>query len=72
MQAGSCSSDLTHSLVTSICCGCGPKKTKKKKSSLAFLLFKKENKNKTGERLEKSLKNKYFLSENESLGESDL
>ena len=24
--AGSCSSDLTPSLGTSICCGCGPKK----------------------------------------------
>jgi len=52
--------------------GVALKRPKKKKSSLAFLLFKKENKNKTGERLEKSLKNKYFLSENESLGESDL
>ena len=30
-QAGSCSSDLTPSLETSICCGCGPKKQKKKK-----------------------------------------
>ena len=31
MQAGSCSSDLTPSRGTSICCGCRPKKTKKKK-----------------------------------------
>ena len=30
-QASSCSSNLTPSLGTSICCGCSPKKTKKKK-----------------------------------------
>jgi len=30
-QAGSCSSDLTPSLGTSMCCGCGPKKMQKKK-----------------------------------------
>ena len=30
-SAGSCSSDWTPSLGTSICCGYGPKKTKKKK-----------------------------------------
>ena len=30
MQAGSCSSDLTPRLGTSICRGCGPKKSKKK------------------------------------------
>ena len=29
VQAGSCSSDLTPSLGTSVCCGYGPKKTKK-------------------------------------------
>ena len=29
-QAGSCSSYVTPSLATSICCECGPKKTKKK------------------------------------------
>ena len=29
--ASGCSSDLTHSLVTSTCCRCSPKKTKKKK-----------------------------------------
>ena len=29
-QASSCSSDLTPSLGTYICCGCGPKKKKKK------------------------------------------
>ena len=33
VQAGSCSSDLTPSLGTSICRGCGPKKTKKKVST---------------------------------------
>jgi len=32
-QAGSCSSDLTPSLGTSICHGCGPKKTEKKKET---------------------------------------
>ena len=31
MQAGSYKSDLTPSLGTSICCGCGPKKLRKKK-----------------------------------------
>ena len=31
VQAGSCSSNLTPSLGTSICCGYGPKKKKKKK-----------------------------------------
>ena len=30
VQAGSCSSDSTPSLGTSICCGCGPEKKKKK------------------------------------------
>ena len=30
-QAGSCSSDLTHSLGTSIYCGCSPKKNKRPK-----------------------------------------
>ena len=38
VQAGSSSSNLTHSLGTSICCGCGPKKRKKKCSPL-FLKF---------------------------------
>ena len=33
VQAGSCSSDWTPSLRTSICHGCGPKKTKTKKKS---------------------------------------
>ena len=31
VQASGCSSDLRPSLGTSICCRCGPKKTKKKK-----------------------------------------
>ena len=31
VQAGSCSSDSTPSLRTSICCGCSPKKWKEKK-----------------------------------------
>ena len=30
-KAGGCSSNSTPSLGTYICCGCGPKKTKKKK-----------------------------------------
>ena len=41
VQAGSCSSDQTPSLGTSICCGCGPKKTKdkKKKKSIQPLVY---------------------------------
>ena len=31
VRAGTCSSDLTPNLETSICCGCGPKKKGKKK-----------------------------------------
>ena len=31
VEADSCSSDLTPSLGTSICCGCGPKKKTKNK-----------------------------------------
>ena len=34
VQAGSCSSDLTPSLGTAICCRYGPKKTKKKKKGI--------------------------------------
>ena len=34
--AGSCSSNSTPSLVTSICCRCSPKKTKKTKQKLIF------------------------------------
>ena len=34
VQAGSCSSDLTPSLGTSICHGCCPKKKKKKKKKV--------------------------------------
>ena len=30
-KASSCSSDLTPSLGTSICCGCGPRKDRKRK-----------------------------------------
>ena len=35
-QAGSCSSDSTPSLGTSICCGCGPKKTKNQTNKKPF------------------------------------
>ena len=34
--AGSCRSDLTPSLGTSVCHGCGPKKQKKKRDYLTF------------------------------------
>ena len=44
VQVGSCSSDSTPSLRTSICLGCGPKKTKKKKK-------KKKEKKKTKNRI---------------------
>ena len=37
--AGSCSSDLTPSLGTSICCQCGPKKKKKKKAKKCLLMY---------------------------------
>ena len=33
VSAGSCSSDLTPSLGTSMCCGCSPKKTKDKNNN---------------------------------------
>ena len=36
--AGSCSSDSTPSLGTSICRGCGPKKKKKKIQAFTFIL----------------------------------
>ena len=36
-QAGSCSSDSTPSLGTSICCGWGPKKTKKNKKTKNYM-----------------------------------
>ena len=38
-QAGSCSSDLTPSPGTSICCKCGDKKKKKKISSIILLAY---------------------------------
>ena len=31
VEAGSCGSDSTPNLGTSMCCGCGPKKTKKER-----------------------------------------
>ena len=37
--AGGCSSDLTPSLGTSICSGCGPKKKKEKKKRKFFLVY---------------------------------
>jgi len=39
-EAGSCSSDLTPSLGTSICCRCGSKKEKKKKKVKLYCLRK--------------------------------
>ena len=36
IQAGSCSSDLTPSLGTSVCLRCGPKKKKKKKKGRSY------------------------------------
>ena len=40
VQAGSCSSNQTPSLGTSICCRCGPKKTKKIKLWFQIMVFK--------------------------------
>ena len=39
VEAGSYSSDSTPSLETSICCRCGPKKTKKKNCAVEFPLW---------------------------------
>ena len=39
VQASSWGSDLTPSLETSICCGCGAKKKKKEKNRVEFCLF---------------------------------
>ena len=38
MEVSSCSSDLTPSLGTSICRGCGPKKQKKKRKNFSIKL----------------------------------
>ena len=35
LEAGSYSSDSTPSLETSMCCGCGPQKTKKKRTFMS-------------------------------------